>query len=499
MPLNRSIFFACVCAIAAASGCKSSDPDDPPGQPVAGTTGGTGGAGGVPVGGSAAGTSGGGTGAVSGAGGGAGTTAGGTSGGGSGTGGTSGAGASGTGGTGGAPPVPSGCGAAMPNPTVGNPCPGTAPPAIKLTMITDGLTAPTHVAQAPGDATRLYVTEQQGTVRVIKDGTLSPTPLIDLSAVDSSEIVPNSYSESGLLAMVFDPNFATTKRVWFSYTASGPVFIVGEFTMDDPDTLDPGTFKQLVSFPQYPFFSGNATNHVGSMMAFGPDGCLYISRGDGGGENDRQMSGQDTSDDLCSILRIDPDTYPASVAGNHEGHVWNYGFRNPWRFSFDRVTGDLYIGDVGQDVGSGFEEIIIEPRGVPGRNYGWSEMQGSACSGNCDGMTAPAVAYGITSTQNSVIGGYVYRGSAIPGLQGRYVWADWTEREIKTLVYSGEPGGMPTVCDEYDTGVTVAMKVRSFGEDNAGEIYVVAGGAPANGLASASVNEDGALYRIDPM
>jgi glucose/arabinose dehydrogenase len=317
--------------------------------------------------------------------------------------------------------------------------------------------------------------------------------------VNNSTILP-SYGEGGLLGMVFDPNFATTKRVWFSYTATAPEFVVAEFTMDNPDSLDPATFKELLTFPQYGFFPGSqATNHTGGMLAFGPDGCMYISRGDGGGENDRQMSGQKTSDDLCSILRIDPDNYPAAAPGNHEGHVWNYGFRNPWRFSFDRMTGDLYIGDVGQDVGSGFEEVNVEPRGVPGRNYGWSEMQGSTlCTGTCDGMNAPALEYGITNTENSVIGGYVYRGAAIPGLQGRYVWADWTEREIKTFVYSGDSNGAATICDEHATGVVVPEKVRSFGEGLDGEIYVVAAGAPTGGLTSAGLSEAGKLYRIDP-
>ena len=121
----------------------------------------------------------------------------------------------------------------------------------------------------------------------------------------------------------------------------------------------------------------------------------------------------------------------------------------------------------------------------------------SVCSGNCDGMTAPALQYGITSTQNSVIGGYVYRGTKIAGLEGRYIWADWTERKLRTFVYSGDNGGSPTICDEYDTGVTVDMKVRSFGEGLDGEIYVVAAGPPGNGLANASLSEPGVLYRID--
>jgi glucose/arabinose dehydrogenase len=399
----------------------------------------------------------------------------------------------------------------------GNDCPGTPPPAIKLTMVVDGLVGPTHVAQAPGDPTRLYVTEQRGTVRVIENGVLSPDFVLDLrdaamGAVNATEIAAGTYGEGGLLAIVFDPEFATSKRLWLSYTTPGPAYSLAEFKLDSPNTIDPATYKQVLDYPQYGFFMGQqGTNHVGSMVAFGPDGFLYVSRGDGGGEYDRQMSGQDTSDDLCSILRIDPDTYPTPVAGNHEGHVWNYGFRNPWRFSFDRMTGDLYIGDVGQDRGSGFEEINVEPAGAPaGRNYGWraldvlGEPGQGPCSGDCGGTVGPALAYSITETANSVIGGYVYRGSAIAGLAGRYVWADWSERMIKTFVYSGEANGQPTICDEHDTGVVVPTKVRSFGEDLAGELYVLAGGSGTMSvgmvdLAGAAVEVPGTLYRIDAM
>ena len=169
----------------------------------------------------------------------------------------------------------------------------------------------------------------------------------------------------------------------------------------------------------------------------------------------------------------------------------------------------MYIGDVGQDQGTGFEEVNVEPAGTPGFNYGWhapslpSPYQGP-CSGDCGGTRGPAVAYPITASANSVIGGYVYRGSAIPGLVGRYVWADWSERKIKTFVYSGENAGQPTVCDEYDTGLMVPEKVRSFGEGLDGEIYVVAAGTASSQLAGvdmggAAVNTPGPLYRIDPM
>jgi glucose/arabinose dehydrogenase len=346
-------------------------------------------------------------------------------------------------------------------------------------------------------------------VRVVENGALAADALDLGTMVNSNEIVPGTYGEGGLLAIVFDPEFETSKRLWLSYTIAGPAFNVVEFTMNTPGTIDAASAKEIFSFPQYGFSGGSeATNHVGSMMAFGKDGFMYISRGDGGGEYDRQMSGQDTSDDLCSILRIDPDTYPTPVPGNHAGHVWNYGFRNPWRFSFDRANGDMYIGDVGQDPGSGFEEINIEPANTPGRNYGWraidilGEPAQGPCSGDCGGTTPPAHSYQTSDVANSVIGGYVYRGSAIPGLVGRYVWADWSERKIKTLVYSGDEAGTPKICDEADTNITVTTKVRSFGEDNAGELYVLSGGSgslPLGGadLAGAAVDVPTTLWRID--
>jgi glucose/arabinose dehydrogenase len=444
----------------------------------------------------------GGTGSAAGAGGMGGSTAG------------TGGGASGSSGGNGWFTIPDSCGAPMPNAMAGNACPGSPPPAIKLTEIATGLVSPTYAIQAPGDPSRIYVTEQLGPVRVIKDGMLQAEPLFDLrdvsgAAINSDQITPG-YSESGLMNMVFHPKFATNRKFYVNYTKTGPVFALAEFTMAADYTVDVTSFREIVTYPQwafndsmscgFPVGTANSTNHVGSSMEFGPDGCLYLSRGEGGGENDCRESGQDTSDTESSILRIDIDNPGTPPPGNLEGYVWNYGFRNPWRMSFDRVTGDLYIGDVGQDSGAGgFEELNVEPRGVMGSNYGWGPTAGDANCSAAGGCRKPAVTYPTISTANSAIGGYVYRGSAIPGMVGRYIWADWTERKIKTFVYKGETGGQPEICDEHDTGVTVATKVRSFGQALDGEIYVVAGGAPTAGLSSAGLMEAGTLYRIDPM
>jgi glucose/arabinose dehydrogenase len=519
--MRRSPRVFCVATVAIALnwlvGCKEEPPGDGvvPGGGMSGggTGGGVGGAGGQIMGGSGNGAAGTNPGA-SGTGGGGGGATGGTTGA-AGMGGTGGgnAGAGGTAGDGGGNgwfAIPDTCGMPTQNPTVGNACPGTAPPAIKLTQIATGLVGPTYALQAPGDPTRIYVTEQMGPIRVIKDGALQPEPVVDLrdisgAAINSDEIT-NNYSENGLMNMVFHPKFETNRKFYVNYTKSGPAFALAELTMAADFTVDITTFKEVGTFPQFafnhpmscgfPVGTSNSTNHVGSSMEFGPDGCLYLSRGEGGGENDCRETGQDNSDTESSILRIDIDNFGTPPAGNLMGYVWSYGFRNPWRMSFDRVTGDLYSGDVGQDSGSGFEEVNVEPRGTMGSNYGWHDAAGNA---DCTGCRKPAVTYGITSTANSVIGGYVYRGSAIPGMVGRYIWADWTERKIKTFVYKGENAGQPEICDAHDTGVTVGTKVRSFGQALDGEIYVVAAGAPTGGLTSAAADEAGTLYRIDAM
>jgi glucose/arabinose dehydrogenase len=405
------------------------------------------------------------------------------------------AGTGGSGGSGGGPaPMSTVCSAPTQNATVGNACKGSAPPAIQLTMVVSGLLAPTFVAQAPGDTSRLYVLEQRGTIRVVMDGALQPEPLLDLRMLSGDNAIstgPGFYTEAGLLGMAFDPNFEQTKRFWLNYNKSGSYDTrIVEYVMSDPDQVDVNSGTDLLTVPQLSF------NHQGGMLAFGADGCLYIGMGDGGNENDTQGTGQGTDDMLSVMLRVDVDNYPTAAPGNQTMHIWSTGLRNPWRYSFDRMTGDLYMGDVGQGPSGGVEEINVEPRGVSSRNYGWSPAQGmSGCGAGC---TPPALGYPTTGSANSVIGGYVYRGSAMPDMVGRYIWADWTERRIKTFIYSGETDGAPEICDEHDTGVMVPAMVRSFGEDLAGEIYVLAAGSGGIAAGGGSLTAAGTLYKIEP-
>jgi glucose/arabinose dehydrogenase len=218
------------------------------------------------------------------------------------------------------------------------------------------------------------------------------------------------------------------------------------------------------------------------MIAFGPDDCLYVGLGDGGdaqtgGQPDVFGHGQDITTQLGSMLRIDPDRPNESAPGNLEGaaqHVWSYGLRNPWRFSFDRETGDLYIGDVGQVT---YEEVNVQPAGSTPANYGWITCEGSDCSSGepgSDGRRGAAHFYGHGQNNNCVVGGYVYRGSAIPSLVGRYVFGDYGSGRIQSFVYSGEDNGQPTTCDLHElTDIQVPGELVSFGEDNSGELYVV--------------------------
>lgn len=351
--------------------------------------------------------------------------------------------------------------------------------AVRLEQVATGLAFPVLVTAAPGDTSRLFIVEKGGTVRILRNGAVLPTPFIDLSARVTKG------SEQGLLGMAFHP---TDNRVVLSFTVAGPErggrSRIATFTPGaDPDVLDPAT-EQLVLEVDQPY-----SNHNGGEVAFGPDGYLYVGLGDGGSGGDPQGHGQDRSDLLGSLLRLDldhgtPYTVPASnpfvgQAGSR-GELWNWGLRNPWRFSFDRTTGDLYIADVGQNE---WEEVDVQPAASNGgENYGWARMEGTHCyGGGCSttGLVLPLVEYGH-GDGCSITGGYVYRGQDIPGLAGTYFYGDYCEGWVRSFVYAG---GSATQQMSWPT-LSTGGQITSFGQDARGELYIV--------LAS------GTIYRIAP-
>jgi glucose/arabinose dehydrogenase len=315
------------------------------------------------------------------------------------------------------------------------------------------------------------------------NGVVESTPFLDATALIAP---PDAAIEKGLLGLAFHPSFAQNGRFFVYYNAaqSNALTLVElARTPGDPDTAS--------ATPVRTFFSvvdGVQTNHNGGMLAFGPDGYLYVGVGDGGGAGDPNDYGQDLTVKLGKILRIDVDNYPAAPAGNVTGgdpDIWDYGLRNPWRFSFDRCKGDLYIGDVGQNT---VEEIDVEPKGQGRRNYGWSVMEGSICfkpnqlPGCADPSLVPPTREYPHTAGCSVNGGYVYRGSAIPALRGTYLYCDYCANHIWSFVW--KDGAVVSAAELPVLGVETLVAPSSFGEDASGELYVVDLG--------------GVVYRLDP-
>jgi glucose/arabinose dehydrogenase len=345
--------------------------------------------------------------------------------------------------------------------------------AVHLEPVATGLNFPVYVTAAPGDTGRLFVVEKRGTIRVIKHGVVLPTPFIDLSGRVTTG------SEQGLLGMAFHP---TDGRVVLSFTVAGPTgggrSQISTFTAGaDPDVLDPGT-EQVVLTVDQPY-----SNHNGGNVVFGPDGYLYAGYGDGGSGGDPQGHGQNRDDLLGSLLRLDldhglPYTVPARNPfvgqANMRGELWNWGLRNPWRFSFDRMTGDLYIADVGQNK---WEEVDVQPAaGAGGENYGWNIMEGNHCynAGTCNqaGLVLPVLEYGH-GDGCSITGGYVYRGAAIPELAGAYFYGDYCNGWVRSFEWQGGAATNQRSWPALDTH----GQITSFGQDARGELYIaVAGG-----------------------
>jgi glucose/arabinose dehydrogenase len=341
-------------------------------------------------------------------------------------------------------------------------------PEVELLLVAGRFDAPVQMVD-PGDRSgRLFVVEQPGYIRVLAGDSLLPEPFLDLSSLVSYG------GERGLLSMVFPPGFETVQHFYVDYTREGDgASVLARYGVDPQDSNRalPASGEEILVVSQ-PY-----ANHNGGMTAFGPDGYLYLSLGDGGSGGDPEGNGQDRSTLLGSILRLDvesgaepygiPGDNPFAGSGEFREEIWAYGLRNPWRFSFDRITGDIYIGDVGQN---SWEEIDFEPAGSPGGvNYGWNIMEGAHCyqADSCDmsGLTGPVFEYGH-SRGCSVTGGYVYRGSSYPGLEGIYFFADYCQGTIWGMKADGGDAEAQVL---LDTG----LQIVSFGEDSAGEIYVI--------------------------
>jgi glucose/arabinose dehydrogenase len=382
------------------------------------------------------------------------------------------------------------CSAPSPASSPGNTCPASSPVALKATPIGGGFDNPVLVTHSPKDPEgRLFVVERTGSIKIIKNGTPLSTSFLDLSVV-------SAMNEQGLLGLAFDPNYETTGRFWVNYignnAGSGTITVVESYVVSaNPDVADTSSKTPLLTVED-PYW-----NHNGGMLAFGPDHCLYIATGDGGSGNDPDGNGQDMTTALGKILRVDVADEDATPVGNLSGTtipwLWDLGLRNPWRFSFDRATGDLYIGDVGQN---DWEEINVEPRGTGNRNYGWRPMEGKHCRADqestplgtmCEGQpvskfTQPVHDYFQKDGKNCVIGGYVYRGNNIPSLTGFYVFGDHGNNQIWAFVWNGT--GLCAAPINLTAQLSISGAISSFGEDVDGELYIT--------------TESGNVYRIDP-
>jgi hypothetical protein len=355
-----------------------------------------------------------------------------------------------------------------------NPNPGPPPPSsLSLLLVKSGLNFPIFLTAAPGDTSRLFVLEKGGLIRIIKNGTLLTTSFLDVSSLVSTG------DEEGLLSMAFDPSYASNGRFYISYTdVNGDNQLARYLVSTNADVAQASPQKLLLNIVQ-----PNEVNHKGGMIAFGPEGYLYMSVGDGGGQNDPYNNGQSKDDFQGSLLRLDVSgTGDYGIPGDNPylpnsppalGELWDIGFRNPWRFSFDRVTHDLYIADVGQDT---YEEVDVGLNSA-GRgkaaNYGWSVTEANSCfnpSTGCNkiGLTAPVLVYDH-GQGCAVIGGYVYRGSQISGLQGTYFYGDHCNGWVKSFRLSA---GTATSLTDWP-GLDTNGNITSFGEDSRGEIYVL--------------------------
>jgi glucose/arabinose dehydrogenase len=370
------------------------------------------------------------------------------------------------------PPTTSAATTTTGSPTTTVPTPRLADVRVRTTLVADGLERPLAFAVREGDDA-WYVAEQGGTVRAVRDGVVDPAPVLDLSGEVSAG------NEQGLLGLAFSPDGS---KLYVDFTDLAGDTHVQEFAVRD-GVADPASRRELL-FVDQPF-----GNHNGGHVVFGPDGMLYVGLGDGGSAGDPQGNAQRRSTLLGKILRIDPrprGDAPYSVPSDNpftgddgaRPEIWMLGLRNPWRFSFDRATGDVWIGDVGQGT---WEEVdVVATADALGANWGWNAREGAHPFSDtpAPGARDPVYEYSHDTGGVAVTGGFVYRGRAIPALSGAYVFADFA---LGDLVAIEQRDGR--LVEARPLGPHVDA-VTSFGEDGDGELYVLSRG--------------GALYRLDP-
>ncbi len=353
---------------------------------------------------------------------------------------------------------------------------------LKLRLVSRGFTSPVGMASPKDGTNRLFVIEQRGKIKIIKNGILLSTPFLDISSkLDNLNI---GYSEKGLLGLTFHPHYKSSGRffVYYSAPCSEKEYdhksILAEYTVatSNPDAAD--VHEKILMEILEP-----ESNHNGGCIQFGKDGYLYIGVGDGGGGGDEHGTignGQDLNTLLGKMLRVDvdskhpyaiPPTNPFIGRSDVKPEIYAYGLRNPWRFSFDRVTGKLYCGDVGQNQ---WEEIDIVEKG---KNYGWRVMEGTHCynpSSGCqtNGLTLPVNEYNH-DTGISICGGYMYRGLKFPSLHGYYIFGDWNGK----LFYLKQDKNASWIRGEIILGDSKSndsgAKLNSLGEDESGEVYLI--------------------------
>jgi glucose/arabinose dehydrogenase len=352
----------------------------------------------------------------------------------------------------------------------------TLPPGLTLKVdpFVAGLSSPVFLTQPLNDG-RIFVVEQGATIRVVRNGVLQATPFLNIASKVASG------GERGLLSVAFHPQYATNHFFYVYYTtqASGNLalgdIVIERYTTSatNPELADAASAKLIITTAHT-----LQSNHNGGLVSFGIDGMLYAGLGDGGGGGDPYQTGQNQNALLGSLLRLDvsgdpytiPPSNPYRGQASKRGEIWAKGLRNPWRYAFDATTGLLYIADVGQGAR---EEVDVLPASQAGVNYGWSIMEGLSCynASSCTqtGLTLPVIDYTHTNGACSITGGYVYRGSAIPGIRGHYFYSDYCAGFLHSFRY--ENGA---AVDQKDWALSLG-NVTSFGVDFAGELYVLSG------------------------